>query len=109
MALSLVRRDGRTGVVFLAVTSQVPGKGRITSEIPETEKKRAKLEAAKRLWVILDEHNIDVVEKSWYLEPEALIGTFSARFTKQLQAAFAIALQRRKSHAVRRFDDRDDL
>jgi hypothetical protein len=41
------------------------------------EKRRAGLDAALRLWIILDEYNQDTIGQSFYLEPEPPLGRFS--------------------------------
>lgn len=97
--------EGRTGVVFLAITSQPPGADTDVIEVPETECRRAGLAVDRPLWVVLDEHNRDVAETSYYLEPTARIGAFGSRFRKQMQAAFAAALRARRTRPVRRRDD----
>lgn len=91
-------------VVLLAVTTQQPAPGAHVLEVPETEKRRAGLDAGRRMWVILDEHNRDVVETSFYLEPTARMGRLGAAFLKQVQAAFVSALEDRRSLAVGRND-----
>ena len=106
VAVLLERADGRTGIMMLAITSQAPGPDRRALEIPQTERRRAGLDLERRLWVILDEHNRDIVETSFYLEPQGWIGALSARFRKQVQAAFVTALRERGSAPVRR--DRAD-
>jgi hypothetical protein len=52
------------------------------------EKRRAGLDAALRLWIILDEYNQDVVGQSFYLEPKPPLGRFSRAFFLPLMKEF---------------------
>ena len=47
------------------------------------------------VWVILDEHNLDTLEKSLYFEPGAKVGTFSKAQTKLIAARFLAAYRAR--------------
>lgn len=67
-------------LILLAITTRMPDAGRHAIEIPETEKRRAGLDTARRQWIILDEYNEDVVEDSFYLHPDSQIGRFSKAF-----------------------------
>ena len=69
-------------VMFIApITSKSPGPDRTALEIPETEARRAKLDAHISLWVILDELNADIFEASYTLEDRTPRGAFSPAFT----------------------------
>jgi hypothetical protein len=57
-----------------------PRPDRFASEIPEIEKRGARLDAKLRLWIILDEYNQDTIGQSFYLEPEPPLGRFSKAF-----------------------------
>jgi hypothetical protein len=96
--------NGRTELRLCAVTTQHPQRGVHAIEVPEIEKRRAGLDGGVALWVIVDEHNVDVFEDSFYIEPKSQIGVFSSAFTKELQAEMILALRRRNSKAVRRQD-----
>lgn len=80
--------DGEDVLVLFPVTSQEPAKGRFAAEIPDTEKRRAGLDGAMRLWLILDEYNQDVIGRSFYLEPEPPLGYFSKAFFLPLLQEF---------------------
>ncbi len=88
VAVTMFRKDGKTRLVLLAITSQEPDNDRTAMEVPDTEKRRAGLESDTRLWIILDEFNADIIEDSWYLEPDARIGRFAGPFLIQVQRAF---------------------
>ncbi|NOX74109.1 MAG: hypothetical protein GXP03_11005 [Alphaproteobacteria bacterium] len=102
VSICIQRKDGNTGIVFLAITSQLPNNTTVAIEVPETERKRANLSKEKRLWVVVDEHNQDIFEKSYYLEPQSQIGSFSSRFKNEIQTEFVQAIKARKSFAVSR-------
>ena len=104
LAVTVGRPEGRTDVVLLAITTQEPLPGAQAMEVPETEKRRAGLDAGRRMWVILDEHNRDIVETSYYLEPQGKLGRIGVAFRKQVQAEFIRALQGRLSRIVGRAD-----
>jgi len=56
-------------LLFIApITSKEPIAGRHGIDIPETEARRAQLDRNIRLWVMVDELNADVLEKSYTLE-----------------------------------------
>ena len=104
VVLSLQTGNEQTVLRLCAVTTQPPQKGVRAVEIPEIEKRRASLDGGLQLWVIVDEHNVDVFEQSFYIEPHSEIGAFSSAFTKNLQAEMILALRQRKSKAVSRRD-----
>jgi hypothetical protein len=52
------------------------------------EKRRAGLDPTRRLWIILDEYNQDVIGQSFYLEPEPPLGRFSKAFFLPLLREF---------------------
>jgi hypothetical protein len=54
--------------------------------------------------VILDEHNLDVFEQSFYIEPQSHLGAFSPAFTKALQRGMIEVLKDRISKTVKRSD-----
>ena len=87
VGIRLPRNDGDLLLLF-PITSKEPEAGRLAVEIPETEKRRAGLEADLRLWIIFDEYNTDIVGESFYLEPEMPIGRFSKAFFLPLMRTF---------------------
>ncbi len=98
-----VRNDkGKTELRLCAVTSQPPQAHTRAVEIPAIEKRRAGLDGDISLWVIVDEHNVDVFEQSYYIEPRSTVGQFSSAFTKELQAQMIVVLRERVSRAVKR-------
>jgi hypothetical protein len=79
---------GEDVLVLFPITSQEPRRSRFAAEIPETEKRRGGLDSSLRLWIILDEYNVDVVGKSFYLEPDPPLGRFSKAFFLPLLRSF---------------------
>lgn len=72
-------------LLFLApITSKEPTVDRQAIMIPETEVRRAKLERDLRLWIMVDELNADILEKSYTLEDRVPRGQFSQAFTDKL-------------------------
>lgn len=76
----------RTLLFILAITTRPPTPERIALAVPETEARRAGLDAATS-WVILDEANVDVLERSYVFEDRTPLGRFSPGFTRSIQAA----------------------
>jgi hypothetical protein len=88
VGVRLSRPKGDDVLLLLPITSREPEATRFAVEIPETEKHRARLDGDIRLWIILDEYNLDVVGRSFYLEPEQPLGRFSRAFFLPLLKAF---------------------
>lgn len=80
VAARMLTRQGQDVVLVFPITSKMPDKSRIASEIPESEKRRAGLARDKRLWIILDEYNGDEIGKSYYLRNQRPIGSFSQSY-----------------------------
>jgi hypothetical protein len=100
--LALSTEQGQTELRLCAVTSQPPQGHNHAVEIPAIEKRRAGLDGDMALWVILEEHNVDVFEQSFYIEPHSTLGQFSSAFTKELQAQMIRVLRQRLGRAVLR-------
>ncbi|MBY3158483.1 hypothetical protein HFO56_40020 [Rhizobium laguerreae] len=79
VGVRMPRRDGDL-VLFFPVTTKQPEASRFAVEVPAIEKRRAGLDADRRLWIIFDEFNTDIVGNSFYLEPEPPTGRFSKAF-----------------------------
>jgi hypothetical protein len=67
-------------VFLLAITSREPDRQTRSVEIPENERRRAGLSVDLRLWIIIDEMNVDVPGRSYYLRPQSPMGSFSDQF-----------------------------
>lgn len=95
--------DGNTHLALLAITTQPPQAGRSALEIPDIERKRAGLGDLKQSWIMVDEYNYDIVERSWYIEPDqAILGRFSKSFMVKIAGMFAE--ERSRSGRVNRLD-----
>ncbi len=84
------------------ITSQEPGPGRFAKEVPETERRRAGLDAQIRSWIILDELNADRIGQSTHLEPDCRIGRFSRAFTLLVFRAWIKESRERKIRVTNR-------
>ncbi|MBA9031962.1 hypothetical protein [Rhizobium leguminosarum] len=95
--------DGNTHLVLLAITTQPPEAGRVALEIADIERRRAGLGDLKQSWIVVDEYNFDIVQRSWYIEPhQEIVGRFSKSFVMKIAAMFMKA--RGQSGRVNRFD-----
>ena len=56
-------------VLFFPITTKQPEASRFAAEVPAIEKRRAGLDTDRRLWIIFDEFNTDVVGRSFYPSP----------------------------------------
>lgn len=95
VGVRIPKAKGEDLLVLFPITSKEPARGRFAAEIPDTEKRRAGLDGALRLWIVLDEYNQDVIGRSFYLEPEPPLGYFSKAFFLPLLREFI----RRRSQA----------
>lgn len=75
-------------ILLLPITSKSPDADTTAIEIPETEKKRASLDTAKRLWIVISEYNFDEVGESYYLEPKEPRGRFGFAFFQTVVTQF---------------------
>ncbi|TAX26564.1 hypothetical protein [Rhizobium leguminosarum] len=87
VGMRMPRPDGDL-VLFFPVTTKQPEASRFAVELPAIEKRRAGLDADRRLWIIFDEFNTDIVGNSFYLEPEPPTGSFSKAFFLPLLREF---------------------
>ncbi|ACE94956.1 hypothetical conserved protein (plasmid) [Rhizobium etli CIAT 652] len=100
MGMRIPRPDGDL-VLFFPFTTKQPEALRFAAEVPAIEKRRAGLDADRRLWIIFDEFNTDIVGNSFHLEPEPPLGRFSKAFFLPLLREF---ISRRKpAREVSRF------
>jgi hypothetical protein len=95
VGVRIPKPNGEDALFLFPITSQQPPRDRFAAEIPETEKRRAGLDASMRLWLVLDEYNQDLIGRSFYLEPEPPLGYFSKAFFLPLLQEFI----RRRSEA----------
>ena len=88
VGVRIARPNGEDLLVLFPITSRPPQRDRFAVEVPEMEKRRAGLDPTRRLWIILDEYNQDVIGRSFYLEPEPPLGRFSKAFFLPLLREF---------------------
>jgi hypothetical protein len=93
LALTLGTDEGVTRLVLLAITSRPPGPDRNAVAVPDIERHRAGLAGHPAAWVIVDEYNFDIAERSFYLDPsQTPLGAFSPSFLRRVTQAFRQAL-----------------
>lgn len=90
VALRIGRVDGLETVVVLPITSKTPDPSQMATEIPDIEKRRAGLDVHLRLWIVLDEANLDVVGKSYYLVEQEPLGQFSRSYFLPIARRFVV-------------------
>lgn len=88
VGVRMAKPQGNDVLLLFPITSKAPEKGRFAVEIPEMEKRRAGLDGDMRLWLVLDEYNLDIIGRSYYLEPEPPLGRFSKAFFLPLMKEF---------------------
>lgn len=77
--------NAETYLYFLPITTTAPMAEQITIEIPELELQRAGLKGERRGWLVISEHNRDVLGKSYYFNAaDGPIGRFSGRFIAEI-------------------------
>lgn len=84
IAVTMATAEGDTVLFILPLTTQPPMKDRLAIAVPAIEARRAGLDSHRSIWVILDELNTDVFERSYALEDRERLGAFSRKFTNQL-------------------------
>ena len=99
IAVTVVRNDRETVVFILPITTQPPLPTRHALEVPQIESQRVGLETHVRKWIMLDEINTDIVERSYVWDDRQPLGKFSAAFTAKIQGSL-IALARAGATAV---------
>jgi hypothetical protein len=102
IAVTVANRHGETLVFILPITTQPPLPGRHALEVPQIESQRVGLEPHARKWVMLDEINTDVVERSYVWEDRKPLGAFSPAFTSRIHAALLTLVRAEGSSVVDR-------
>lgn len=97
-----------TDVVLFPLTTQPPGPDRLAVQVPETERRRLRLNGDRPAWIILDEGNRDELPNSYHLEPVALnpirfhYGVFSPAFMRVVLTTLAQAIRAQRLKVVSR-------
>lgn len=88
-----LRKNDVTHLFLLAITSTRPAADRIALEIPEIEARRGGLKGWKQGWVLVDECNYDIAERSFHFDrTEPVLGRFSETFTECIKAELRVAI-----------------
>ena len=90
IAVTVAKSDSETVVFILSITTQPLLPSRKFIEVPRTESQRVGLETHVRKWVMLDEINTDILERSYVWEDRTPIGTFSSVFTSKIQSSLIV-------------------
>lgn len=98
----MIDRDGKTNLFILPITSFPPATGRLALKVPQMERRRAGLDDDKPSWIILDEYNHDLLEQSYYFDPNARLGGFSAAFLQKALSVFVRAAKEKRIQRVPR-------
>lgn len=85
IAVTVAKQDGETVVFILPITTQPPQPARHALEVPEIESQRVGLETHVRKWIMLDEVNTDIVERSYVWDDRKPLGAFSPAFTAKIR------------------------
>ena len=104
LAVTTATSQGETLLFLLPITTQPPAAGRLAAEVPPIEARRAGLGTDEPCWVMLDEINTDVLERSYVFEDRTPLGSFSPKFTDRLRTALLAAARAGRAAIVDRQD-----
>lgn len=104
LVATVVGKDDRTNLFILPITSKRPSNERIALEVPQIERRRAGLDSEMDLWVTVDEDNHDVLEASFYFDPNGQIGAFSPVFNKKALELFVSTARQGRAKKIPRTD-----
>lgn len=96
LAIATQNIHGETVLFIVPITSKQPEPDRAGIRVPALEARRAKLDTNTPLWVMVDEVNADIWERSFYLEDRTPKGRFSDTFTRQIATRLREALVRNR-------------
>ena len=102
MVVVTIDRNGLHHLFIAPITTKEPSDDRQAVLIPETEARRAKLDTDILLWVIVNEVNYDILEKSYTLEDRTVRGRFSAAFREHIARTFKAVHSDRKLRITKR-------
>ena len=87
IAVTIANANGETVVFILPIATQPPIASRHAVEVPDIEARRVGLDLHVRKWVMLDEINTDIIERSWVWEDRTPMGAFSPAYAAQIRAS----------------------
>lgn len=102
LAVKIAVTPQQTRLYFLAITSKKPDEQTAALLVPDTERHRARLSTDMKLWIILEECNVDILEESFYLEASGKIGQFSPTFLKTIKTELRDIIQKKLFLTVKR-------
>ena len=103
LAVTAKTAIGETVLFILPISTQ-PHPGRAVLRVPEIEAKRAGLDSRRTSFVVLDEINVDILERSWVFEDRSPMGAFSPSFAGKLRAALLEVTKGGSAAFVRRME-----
>ena len=102
IAVTTAAREGETILFIVAITTKPPQAGRAAIAVPQIEAKRIKLDAHAESWIMLDEVNTDVLERSYTFEDRTPLGSFSPAFTTKVRAQLLALAERGEVVVIKR-------
>ena len=102
LVVTATTADGETLLFLLPITTQTPGEGRIAAWVTTMEARRAGLGTNQPCWVMLDEINTDILERSWAFEDRTPLGRFSPAFADELRRTLLDAARSGRASIVNR-------
>jgi hypothetical protein len=88
-------------LILIAITSK-PRPDMLSVEIPELECRRANLDTHIPLWAVVSEYNYDIAERSFYLDPNGKVGSFSSSFMQELTTRLVDNIKAKQARKVSR-------
>lgn len=104
LAVKVAATEAKTRLFLLAITSKGPNAETVTLQVPDIERRRAGLTHDLELWIILNEVNVDILEDSFYLEPDGKLGSFSASFLKTIKTELLAEMKKQHIRPISRSD-----
>ena len=103
VALTVAHAKGLTHLALLPISGQAPIADQRALELPPLELRRIGFDTGKPLWLYVSEYNYDILEKSFYLEPDpAPKRRLSASFMKKVLLEFRATLRKAAGRVDRR-------
>ena len=103
LALAVVDAKKLTHLALLPISGQQPAVSQRALELPPLEIRRIGFATGKPLWLYVSEYNYDILEKSFYIEPEpGPRPRLSANFMKKVLLEFRATLLEPEARVDRR-------
>lgn len=99
--VAVVQDKAGSNHLFVLPITTLPPKDRLAVEVPQIERRRTGLDDLS-LWIILDEYNHDLLERSYYFDPAERVGAFSNMFHQNVLKSFLRAAREKRSRSVPR-------